>query len=442
MKVRFAPSPTGKLHVGNIRVALMNYLYCKINKGHFLLRIDDTDFVRSTKEFENGIYADLEWLGIKWDSLEHQSKRGEIYDKARDDLITKGLLYPCYETADELDKKRKIQTSLGKPPIYDRAALQLTAEEKAKLEAEGRKAHWRFKLSGNRVLWNVLVRGEQTVDTSSMSDPVLIREDGAYLYTLPSVVDDVELGISHVIRGEDHVTNTGAQIEIFEALSGTRPEFGHFPLLVGKDGEGLSKRLGSLSIESMRGDGVEPMAILSLLAKLGTSDAVEAVLSIDDLIGTFDFAKIGRAPARFNPEDVTRLNSQLLHITEYDAVKSHLAELGCDLGVDFWNIIRGNLHKISDAKIWAQVISGEIEPVIEDAEFANAAAALVPDDIKSDTWSGFVASVKEKTGKTGKNLFMPLRLALTGQAHGPDMSQIFALIGSDKAKKRLSGNKA
>ena len=442
MKVRFAPSPTGKLHVGNIRVALMNYLYCKINKGHFLLRIDDTDFVRSTKEFENGIYADLEWLGIKWDSLEHQSKRGEIYDKARDDLITKGLLYPCYETADELDKKRKIQTSLGKPPIYDRAALQLTAEEKAKLEAEGRKAHWRFKLSGNRVLWNDLVRGEQTVDTSSMSDPVLIREDGAYLYTLPSVVDDVELGISHVIRGEDHVTNTGAQIEIFEALSGTRPEFGHFPLLVGKDGEGLSKRLGSLSIESMRGDGVEPMAILSLLAKLGTSDAVEAVLSIDDLIGTFDFAKIGRAPARFNPEDVTRLNSQLLHITEYDAVKSHLAELGCDLGVDFWNIIRGNLHKISDAKIWAQVISGEIEPVIEDAEFAKAAAALVPDDIKSDTWSGFVASVKEKTGKTGKNLFMPLRLALTGQAHGPDMSQIFALIGSDKAKKRLSGNKA
>ncbi len=442
MKVRFAPSPTGKLHVGNIRVALMNYLYCKINKGHFLLRIDDTDFVRSTKEFENGIYADLEWLGIKWDSLEHQSKRGEIYDKARDDLIAKGLLYPCYETADELDKKRKIQTSLGKPPIYDRAALQLTAEEKAKLEAEGRKAHWRFKLSGNRVLWNDLVRGEQTVDTSSMSDPVLIREDGAYLYTLPSVVDDVELGISHVIRGEDHVTNTGAQIEIFEALSGTRPEFGHFPLLVGKDGEGLSKRLGSLSIESMRGDGVEPMAILSLLAKLGTSDAVEAVLSIDDLIGTFDFAKIGRAPARFNPEDVTRLNSQLLHITEYDAVKSHLAELGCDLGVDFWNIIRGNLHKISDAKIWAQVISGEIEPVIEDAEFANAAAALVPDDIKSDTWSGFVASVKEKTGKTGKNLFMPLRLALTGQAHGPDMSQIFALIGSDKAKKRLSGNKA
>ena len=442
MKVRFAPSPTGKLHVGNIRVALMNYLYCKINKGHFLLRIDDTDFVRSTKEFENGIYADLEWLGIKWDSLEHQSKRGEIYDKARDDLIAKGLLYPCYETAEELDKKRKIQTSLGKPPIYDRAALQLTSEDKAKLEAEGRKAHWRFKLSGNRVLWNDLVRGEQTVDTSSMSDPVLIREDGAYLYTLPSVVDDVELGISHVIRGEDHVTNTGAQIEIFEALSGTRPEFGHFPLLVGKDGEGLSKRLGSLSIESMRGDGVEPMAILSLLAKLGTSDAVEAVLSIDDLVGTFDFAKIGRAPARFNPEDVTRLNSQLLHITEYDDVKSHLAELGCDLGVDFWNIIRGNLHKISDAKIWAQVISGEIEPVIEDAEFANAAAALVPDDIKSDTWSGFVALVKEKTGKTGKNLFMPLRLALTGQAHGPDMSQIFALIGSDKAKKRLSGEKA
>lgn len=442
MKVRFAPSPTGKLHVGNIRVALMNYLYCKANSGLFLLRIDDTDFVRSTKEFEEGIYKDLKWLGIKWDLLEHQSKRTDSYDKARDLLVSKGLLYPCYETPEELDIKRKIQTSMGKPPIYDRAALSLTDEEKQKLEAEGRKPHWRFKLSGNRVTWNDLVRGEQGVDMSSMSDPVLIRADGAYLYTLPSVVDDIELGVTDVIRGEDHVTNTGTQIEIFEALSGSRPEFGHFPLLVGAEGEALSKRLGSLSIESMREEGVDPMAILSLLAKIGTSDPVEAVKSIDDLVKTFDFAKIGRAPARFNPADVQRLNTQLLHMSAYSEVSEELKALNADLGENFWNIIHGNLNTIEDAQIWANVINGEIEPIIEDEEFAKTAASLVPEVIDASSWSAFVAEVKAKTGKGGKNLFMPLRKALTAQGHGPDMASLFPLIGRDKAIARLNGQKA
>ncbi len=443
MKVRFAPSPTGKLHVGNIRVALMNYLYCKANEGKFLLRIDDTDFVRSTKEFEEGIRADLNWLGIKWDEIEYQSKRNDIYDKARDDLIAKGLLYPCYENSEELDVKRKILTSMGKPPIYDRAALKLTDEEKSVLEASGRKPHYRFKLSGKRVVWNDLVRGQQTVDTSSMSDPVLIREDGAYLYTLPSVVDDVDLDVTHVIRGEDHVTNTGAQIEIFEALSGTRPEFGHFPLLVGKDGEGLSKRLGSLSIESMRQEGTSPMAILSLLAKLGTSDPVEAVKNIDDLISGFSFTKIGRAPARFSPDDVARLDVQLLHMSTYDEVKGKLGEINADLGVDFWEIIRPNINRIEDTKIWVDVVNGAIEPIIDDADFCAKAITCLPDaELNLESWSQFTNKVKESTGAKGKELFMPLRKALTGQSHGPDMGRLFPMIGIEKAKSRLKGQKS
>lgn len=443
MKVRFAPSPTGKLHVGNIRVALMNYMYCKANGGKFLLRIDDTDFVRSTKEFEEGIKQDLIWLGLNWDEIEHQSKREKIYDKSRDDLIAKGLLYPCYETSEELDVKRKILTSMGKPPIYDRAALKLSDEEKQKLAAEGRAPHWRFKLSGNRVIWDDLVRCKQSVDTSSMSDPVLIRADGAYLYTLPSVVDDVDLGVTHVVRGEDHVTNTGAQIEIFEALSGTRPQFGHFPLLVGKDGEGLSKRLGSLSIESLREEGVSPMAILSLLAKLGTSDAVEAVDNIDKLIDGFSFEKIGRAPARFSPDDVYRLDVQLLHMADFDKVKPKLEALNIKIDADFWNLIRMNLQKLSDAQIWLDVVNNEILPVIENQDFCTKAADCLPDgEIDASSWSLFTNKVKEVTSAKGKELFMPLRLALTGQAHGPDMASLFPLIGIEKARKRLIGQKA
>lgn len=443
MKVRFAPSPTGKLHVGNIRTALLNYLFCRANNGHFLLRIDDTDFARSTAEFEQGIRDDLTWLGLPWDTIEYQSKRVEVYDKAAAELKAKGLLYPCYETSEELDRKRKIATSLGRPPIYDRASLNYSDAEKAELEAKGQKPHWRFKLSGKRIVWQDLVRGEQSVDTGSMSDPVLIRADGAYLYTLPSVVDDVDLGITHVVRGEDHVTNSGAQIEIFEALSGTRPEFGHFPLLVGADGEALSKRLGSLSIESLREDGVEPMAILSLLAKLGTSDPVEAVSELNELIGTFDFAKIGRAPARFNPADVARLDTQLLHISPYSKVQSKLVALNADLGEEVWNAIRANLESLKDAQDWASIINGEIDPVIDNAEFANQAAEIVPQGALDNTsWGAFVAEVKAKTGATGKNLFMPLRIALTGKEHGPDMASIFPLIGSQKAKARLLGKRA
>lgn len=444
MKVRFAPSPTGKLHVGNIITALRNWLFVRQHGGTFLLRIDDTDTARSTKAYEDGIRADLTWLGLTWDEEARQSARFDVYDKARDRLIAAGLLYPCYETSEELDRKRKIALSRKLPPVYDRAALLLTDAEKAAFEAEGRKPHWRFKLSGKRVAWQDLIRGEQTVDTASMSDPVLIREDGAYLYTLPSVVDDVDLGITHVIRGEDHVTNTGAQAEIFEALTGgKRPEFGHFPLLVGADGETLSKRIGSLSVESLREQGVTPLAVLSLMARIGTSDPVEAVDTLEALVAGFDFAKIGRAPARFDPEDVRRLDAQLLQHADYETIQPRLAAIECDLGEAFWLAVRGNLAKFDDVALWAKVVQGPIEPQIDEPDFIATARGLLPTGPFDETsWSSFTEAVKAATGAKGKGLFMPLRKALTGQEHGPEMKSLFMLIGAERAAARLSGQKA
>jgi glutamyl-tRNA synthetase len=441
MKVRFAPSPTGKLHVGNVITALRNWLFVRQSGGTFLLRIDDTDTARSTKAFEDGIRTDLTWLGLTWDEEARQSSRFGVYDQARDALIQAGLLYPCYETSEELDRKRKIALSRKLPPVYDRAALALSDSDKAAFEAEGRKPHWRFKLSGKRVAWNDLIRGEQTVDTASMSDPVLIRADGAYLYTLPSVVDDVDLGITHVIRGEDHVTNTGAQAEIFEALSGgNRPQFGHFPLLVGADGETLSKRIGSLSVESLREQGVSPMAVLSLMARIGTSDPVEAVANLDDLVAGFDFAKIGRAPARFDPDDVKRLDAQLLHGAAFEAVEVRLGGLGIEIDEPLWLAVRANLTKLEDVAMWAQVVRGPMTPIIEDREFTTAAAALLPaEPLDQTSWQAFTDAVREATGAKGKALFMPLRKALTGKDFGPEMGRLLPLIGREKAHARLLG---
>ena len=439
MKVRFAPSPTGKLHVGNIITALRNWLYVRQGGGTFLLRIDDTDTARSTQAYEDGIRTDLTWLGLTWDETARQSERFAIYDKARDQLIEAGLLYPCYETSEELDRKRKIALSRKLPPVYDRAALKLSADEIAAFKAEGRTPHWRFKLSGKRVAWMDLIRGEQTVDTASMSDPVLIRADGAYLYTLPSVVDDVDLGVTHVIRGEDHVTNTGAQAEIFEALTGgKRPEFGHFPLLVGADGETLSKRIGSLSVESLREDGVAPLAVLSLMARIGTSDPVEAVDSLDALVAGFDFSKIGRAPARFDPEDVRRLDAQLLHKASFCDVTDRLDALGAQISEPLWLAVRANLTRLDDVIAWAKIVDGPMEPIIDDPSFAKAAAELLPTGSYDETtWSAFTEAVKAATGAKGKALFMPLRKALTGQEHGPEMGKMLPLIGRDKAYARL-----
>ncbi len=440
VKVRFAPSPTGKLHVGNVRAALWNWLLARKSGGAFVLRIDDTDQERSTKEFEDGIRADLKWLGLDYDETMSQSARFAEYDAARDKLKAAGLLYPCYETAEELDRKRKIQRARSLPPVYDRAALNLTGDEIAAYEAEGRKPHWRFKLSQQQVQWTDLIRGDTTVDTSSVSDPVLIREDGMYLYTLPSCVDDIDLQITHVMRGEDHVTNTGVQIEIIKALGGEPPQFAHHSLLIGADGQGLSKRLGSLSIEAMRNDGLEPASITSLLAKLGTADPVAPQADLQSLAQTFDFDRLGRAPARFDMAELEALNAKLLHETAYDDVAPRLQKLG--VTPPLWEAVKGNITRLADAADWVSVINGEVEPVIEDQNFANEAAALVPDELGADSWAIFTNAVKEKTGAKGKNLFMPLRLALTGRQRGPEMAALLPLIGAEKARARLRGERA
>ena len=439
VKVRFAPSPTGKLHVGNVRTALVNWLFAKGQGGSFVLRIDDTDLARSTQEFEDGIETDLTWLGLVWDERYNQSKRFDRYEEAAARLKASGRLYPCYETADELDRRRKVQLSRGLPPIYDRAALELTEAEKAAYEAEGRRPHWRFKLDGKRVAWEDLARGHAEVDTASMSDPVLIREDGLFLYTLPSVVDDIDMDITHIIRGEDHVTNTGAQIEIFEALDAKVPGFAHMPLLVGADGAALSKRLGSLSISDMRDQGYEPIAITSHLGKIGTSDNLEIAASVEALGQSFAFSKMGRSPARYDTADLDRLNAQALHGMTYDVAQPRLAGLGVDLGEVFWDTVRGNLNKFADVADLARIVTGPVAPVIEDPAFAAAALEVLPEVIDAGAWSAWTTAVKEKTGAKGKGLFMPLRLILTGQAHGPDMAAMAPLIGRDAIVRRLKG---
>jgi glutamyl-tRNA synthetase len=443
VRVRSAPSPTGKLHVGNIRSATLNWLFAKKEGGEFILRIDDTDAARSTQDFEDGIRADLAWLGLSWDETYKQSERFALYDAARDKLIAAGLLYPAYETEDELERKRRIAQARGAPPVYDRAALTLSGEQRAALEKEGRKPHWRFKLSGQRADWNDLIRGPQSVDTASLSDPVLIRADGAYLYTLPSVVDDADLRVSHIVRGEDHVTNTGVQIEIFRALGHEPPIFAHHPLMVGAEGEGLSKRLGSLSIESLREEGYEPLAIVSHLAKIGTSDPVAAAASLEALAADLEWSKIGRAPARYDIAEVKRVNAEVLHHMPYAQARPRLAALGADHGEAFWNAVRANLVFFADVKEWARIVAGPIEPVIADAAFAGAAADVLPSGpYDAAAWTVFVDAVKAKTGAKGRALFMPLRQALTGLDHGPEMAPLFALIGPEKARARLMGKAA
>ncbi len=447
VKVRFAPSPTGKLHVGNIRTALVNWMFAKGQGGKFVLRIDDTDVARSTAENEQAIEDDLTWLGMPWDERDNQSKRFDRYEDAAERLKKAGRLYPAYDTSDELDRRRKVQLSRGQPPIYDRAALDLTDEDKAKLEAEGRKPHWRFKLDRRRVSWEDLSRGHVEVDTGSMSDPVLIREDGLFLYTLPSVVDDIDMAITDVIRGEDHVTNTAVQIEIFEALIETGlgtvvPRFAHMPLLVGADGAALSKRIGSLSIQEMREMGYEPIAITSHLGRIGTSDPLEIAESVEALGQGFSFDKMGRSPARYDTEDLDRLNAQALHAMPYAAAKDRLAALDCDLGEGFWDVVKPNLTKFADVVELARIVRGPVAPVVEDPAFAAAALAVLPDVIDAGAWSAWTSAVKESTGAKGKALFMPLRLILTGQPHGPDMAAIAPLIGRERIEKRLKGETA
>ncbi|MFB0493276.1 glutamyl-tRNA synthetase [Methylobacterium sp. OAE515] len=443
--VRFAPSPTGYLHIGNARPALLNALFARRTGGRFLLRLDDTDAERSTEVFAAAIEEDLAWLGIVPDLFARQSARTAQHDAAADRLRAAGRLYPCYETQEELERRRKRQLGRGQPPIYDRAALRLTAEERAALEAEGRRPHWRFLLEARTVAWDDLVRGPAHVDCASLSDPVLIRADGTYLYTLPSVVDDADLGITHVIRGEDHVTNTGVQVQIFEALGAAVPVFGHHNLLTTADGEGLSKRLGHLSLRGLREAGYEPAAVRSLAVLTGSAESVRAVPDLDTLAGLIDLGEISRAPARFDPSELDGLNARLVHAMPYAEVADRLAALGipADGAEAFWLAVRANLDRVPEAAAWWRVTTGPLEPVItEPAVIAAARDSLPPEPFGPETWKAWTAEIKARTGAKGRGLFMPLRLALTGLEHGPDLSGLLPLIGRDRAARRLAGETA
>jgi len=453
-KTRFAPSPTGLIHIGNARTAILNYLYAVKHGGEFLLRMDDTDQERSKLEFADAIERDLRWLGIKWDQLERQSDRIVRYQEMADKLKAEGRLYACYETADELDRKRKRQLARGLPPIYDRKGLSLSDDEIAAFEAEGRKPHWRLQMANTsgegslqpvatHVTWDDLIRGDQTVDVGSLSDPVLIRGDGTFLYTLTSVIDDWDFGVSHIIRGDDHITNTGVQVQLFEALGAPVPAFGHHSLLTAADGKALSKRLGSLSLENMRDQGLEAMAVVSHAALIGTSDAIEPHKTMASLADLFDVGKISTAPGRFSEDELKGLNAKLLHKLDYSDVAERLDGLGISDAEAFWNVVRGNLERLSDAKIWWDVVQGTVSPRVEDAALLESAAELLPDGPFDDTtWKTWTSAVKDATGAKGKALFHPLRVALTGQDSGPEMKQLIQLIGRDKALQRLQGHTA
>ncbi len=441
VKVRFAPSPTGYLHVGNARIALANWLFARHEKGAFLLRIDDTDRARSKPEYDAAIREDLTWLGLTWDELARQSDRDARYHEAIAQLKASGRLYPAYETPDELDMARKLRLARKLPPVYDRAALKLSDDDRAKLEAEGRKPHWRFKLEDAKVAWDDLAHGPAGFETKHLSDPVLVREDGALLYTLTSVVDDIAFAISHVIRGDDHMTNTAVQIQLFEALGAKAPQFAHLPLMTGAKGEGLSKREGALSLRDLRAEGIAPMALNSLLAALGTSDSVTLRGSLDELVASFDWSKFGRASPKFDKADLDRLNAQVLHGLSFADAK---AQVQVPMDEAFWLAVRPNLAHAGEAAEWWAVCREPLSPVVqaEDGDFLKAAAESLPEAIDNETWPAWTKALTAATGRKGKGLFMPLRLALTGREHGPEMKNLLPLIGPARAKARLLGQTA
>lgn len=446
--VRFAPSPTGFIHIGNSRTALFNWLYAKQQGGRFILRFDDTDIGRSKREYADQIETDLAWLGITPDAVERQSERFGAYDAAAERLRKAGLLYACYETADELERRRRIRLQRRLPPVYGREALKLTLAEKAELEAQGRKPHWRFLLPNfendpfstqrTEVRWNDIVRGEETVDLASLSDPVLIREDGSYLYTLPSVVDDIDLGVTHVIRGDDHITNTGAQIALFEALGAKPPAFGHHNLLTTASGAGLSKRTGALSIKSLREEGLEPMAIASLATLIGTSEAVTAVADMAGLASGFDIGRSSRSAAKFDPAELIVLNRALLRDMPFCEAQARLVALGISdaRAEPFWLAIRGNIERMNDAaEWWGIVTSGLARPAElgdDDRQFVRDAFDLLPPEPwDGTTWKEWTDLVKARTGRKGKALFAPLRLVLTGVPSGPELADLLPLLGRE-----------
>ena len=436
---RFAPSPTGYIHIGNLRTALMNYLIARKAGGTFILRIDDTDPERSKEEYVDGIKRDLEWLGLHWDRTERQSQRLDRYHAAADRLREMGRFYEAFETPTELDLKRKKQLNMGKPPVYDRAALDLSDAQKDALRAERGDGVWRFKLDQERIEWQDGILGDISIDAASVSDPVLIRGDGQVLYTLASVVDDTEMGVTHVVRGSDHVTNTATQIQIIEALGGKVPSFAHHSLLTGPQGEALSKRLGTLALRDLREQGVQPAALLSLMARLGSSDPVELQTDMAALIEGFDIGRFGSAPTKFDVNDLFPLTARYLSQLPLEAVADAVREAGVpdDLAAQFWNVTRENITTLKDLKGWWELMRDGAEPQIDDEDraFVADALALLPEGpFDAETWGNWTAAVKEKTGRKGRGLFMPLRKALTGQSHGPDMSALMPLLQVVKAR--------
>jgi glutamyl-tRNA synthetase len=439
IKFRFAPSPTGRLHIGNTRTAIITWIAARAMGGEFMLRIDDTDVERSRDEHVDEIKRVLTWLGLNWDDYAHQKDRNNRYQTCIEKLKADGRLYPCYETSEQLDLKRKSLLNRGLPPIYDRAALDLTDEQKSKYEAEGRTPHWRFKLNHAPIVWNDLVRGEVKFDGATMSDPVLIREDGSPLYHLCSVIDDIDFGISHVTRGEDHVSNTAAHIQMFEALGAAPPQFAHLPLLSGAEGEKLSKRIGSLAIEDMRTEGgFEPMAIISFLARLGTSLPIEAFSDVKILIETFDFTKFSRGTPKVDPMEIERLNAKIVHDYRYEDVKDRPELDGVD--EQFWNNVKANLTKVKDIRDWLHVTQDSVHVFAEegDKDYIKIALETLPEgDVTPDTWGVWTSALKEQTDRKGRTLFMPLRQALTGMDHGPEMDKMLLLLGRERAARRL-----
>ena len=430
---RFAPSPTGYIHVGNLRTALFNFLIARKSGGTFVLRIDDTDPERSKEAYVDALKQDLEWLGITWDRIERQSLRLDRYAEAADKLREMGRFYEAWETPTELDLKRKKQLNMGKPPVYDRAALALSEDEKAKMRAERGDGVWRFKLIQERIEWEDGILGPISIDAASVSDPVLIRADGQVLYTIASVVDDMEMGITHVVRGNDHVTNTATQIQIIEALGGTPPSFAHHSLLTGPQGEALSKRLGTLALRDLREAGVEPEALLSLMARLGSSQPVELRMSMDEIAEGFDLSQFGSAPTKFDVEDLYPLTARKMHALPFEAVADEVCALGVpdDKAELFWQVVRENITTRKDMPGWWVLFRDGATPLVadEDKDFvAQAFGMLGEPPYGPETWSQWTGAVKEATGRKGKGLFMPLRKAVTGLERGPEMADVMQLL--------------
>ena len=438
---RFAPSPTGLLHVGNIRTALFNYLFSLKDAGEFILRIDDTDTERSKIEYADQILRDLDWLGIKLDKIYKQSERIEIYNKYFQELIDNNLIYKCFESPEELDTKRKRLVARRMPPIYDRSSLYLSESEIKKYLDEGRKPYWRFKLSGKRINFEDLIRGNVSVDTSAQSDPVIVREDGGFLYNLPSVIDDIEMGITNIIRGEDHVTNSAIQVEMFRSLGKEAPVFGHHPLLVDENGDPFSKRNSAVSIKGLMEDNYEPMAINSLNASIGTSIEINTFKSLNDIADRINLNQVARAPARFSMNQLSKLNSDILSQLDNKIISKRLSIKNINFDEKIWNVIKSNIENLSEYEKWDKIIKGSIKTDNLDSDYMKLAESLLPPEPwDEDTWGKWISSIKEISDKKGKDLFLPLRMAITGQSYGPELKNIILLMGYDKIKYRLSGN--